>query len=185
MVAQWRGNSDYLRVFSKPSEPEFFNYQDYQRVCLNTFLIQNELPSFMDVLFSIKVLINLAFLLLQLVELFWPNYQDPYPLTFPKILHSPKEISNFPQILFLFSEFALTQIVQQDYTIIKDASTIFSFLGRTFKKKMVDDLQNKYPSVQEVQEYLQNHPSKTQPQKICLNFFSRSNKFKLNQLQLR
>ena len=53
-----------------------------------------------------------------------------------------RELSAFPHLLFFFSKFGLTWIVQWDYIIITDESTVFPSLERTFKTKWWDDLKN-------------------------------------------
>ena len=54
----------------------------------------------------------------------------------------PRELLAFPPLLFFFSEFGLTWIVQWDYIIITDESTVFPVLGMTFKTKWWDALKN-------------------------------------------
>ena len=69
-----------------------------------------------------------------------------------------RELSAFPPLLFFFSEFALAWIVQWDYIIITDESTVFPVLGMTFKTKWWDALKNDV-SLQAVKQHFLKHPT--------------------------
>ena len=64
----------------------------------------------------------------------------------------------FLPLLFFFSEFGLTWIVQWDYIIITDESATLPALGRTFKTKWWDALKND-ASLQAVKQYFLKHPT--------------------------
>ena len=70
----------------------------------------------------------------------------------------PRELSAFPPLLFFFSKFGLTWIVQWDYIIIADESAAFPILGRTFKTKWWDALKND-ASIDTVKQYFLQNPT--------------------------
>ena len=70
----------------------------------------------------------------------------------------PRELLAFPPLLFFFSKFGLPWIVQWDYIIIVDESTVFPTLGRTFKTKWWDALKND-ASLEAVKQYFLKNPT--------------------------
>ena len=81
----------------------------------------------------------------------------------------PSELSVFPPLLFFFSEFGLTWIVQWDYIIITDESAALPALGRTFKTKWWDALKND-ASLQAVKQYFLKHPTQASPSEDMSQF---------------
>ena len=71
---------------------------------------------------------------------------------------TPRELSAFLPLLFFFSEFGLTWIVQWDYIFLADESAAFPALGMTFKAKWWDALKND-ASVQVAKQYFLEHPT--------------------------
>ncbi|RVW78541.1 hypothetical protein CK203_049800 [Vitis vinifera] len=99
----------------------------------------------------------------------WWNYYGPNIKILPKPIldgfelfrssfNIPKELSAFPPLLFFFSKFGLAWIVQWDYIIITDESTVFPSLGRTFKTKWWDALKND-ASINTVKQYFLQNPT--------------------------
>ena len=69
----------------------------------------------------------------------------------------PRELLVFPPLLFFFSKFGLTWIVQWDYIIIADELVAFPALGMTFKTIWWNALKND-ASLQIVKQYFLKHP---------------------------
>ena len=137
-VKQWGGNPNLLREFSEPSKPRFFNYWDYQRAWFNAFLIQNKdfHHSWMFYFSSKNQFSSFPFWFHSWWTYFGPSIKIlPKPILdgfelFNSSFVIPRELSAFPPLLFIFSKFGLTWIVQWDYIIIVDESTVFPTLGK-------------------------------------------------------
>ncbi|XP_030924295.1 uncharacterized protein LOC115950902 [Quercus lobata] len=192
-LQEWGEHPSKLWEFSTPFEPQFFNYWDYKKAWFNTFYLQNKQLDHCWLLnFDKSPTDQLPNWFLNWWILFGPIKEIlPKPIKhafkkFERNYQVPTQMSSFPSLLHLYTNYQLPWILHWDYMILQGSP--FKKLARRFKvtwwdqfefDEIVNEIKSpnvhfKYLIVKaEVESELLQASSKKEIKRILLNAISR------------
>ncbi|KAL4612388.1 hypothetical protein ACB092_08G194800 [Castanea dentata] len=192
-LQEWGEHPSNLWEFSTPFEPQFFNYWDYKNAWFNTFYLQNkQLDHCWFLNFDKSPTDQLPNWFLNWWILVGPIKEilpKPIKYSFKKFERNyqvPTQMSLFPSLLHLYTNYQLPWILHWDYMILQVSP--FKILARRFKvtwwdqfefDEIVNEIEAPNEHFQflivkaEVESELLQASSKKEIKRILLNAISR------------